>query len=188
MSSALFDVFVHEGPAAPRLDELQVFLDVDEVHVNPVNLLLPLKGVKAGLDDLVLLGFLKQCFLLLELRGVEEVDLGLFDLAHLSHSTLTPGVRRHQVATDHGCFVAISLDYDPVELLGAVEVRVVLSMLFPVKLILLLLLMHWLVELVLSAVQLDVEQLVNQVADHFSVPLLQVLWFAVTDCLGPELL
>lgn len=48
--------------------------------------------------------------------------------------------------------------------------------------------MHRLEKLVLSSIQLDIQEFINQVTDDFAVPLLQVLGFAVPNCLGSKLL
>lgn len=79
--------------------------------------MLPLDSIDVGLDDLVFLGSLEELLLLFILRRVEEIDLGLFNLALGDH----PLDELSVVASDQVRLVPICLYLNPIKLLRPIE-------------------------------------------------------------------
>ena len=172
--------------------QLDLFFDVLELFVDGFDFEAPLKRVELRLQYLVLLGLLKELLLLLLERRVEEADLGLLDprLGYLSPQVRVarPAALQYWLrAADQVPSVLLRLDLNAVNLLRALQARIVLEVVGAAGLVDLLG-EDGLVELVLSPVQLNVEQLVNDVADLFSVARLQRLGLHVARGLAPELL
>lgn len=153
--------------------QLNLFLDILELFVDGFDFEAPLKRVELRLQYLVLFGLLKEVLLLLLESRVEETDLSLFytRLCDLSAQVCIarPAVFQHGLRpTDQIPGVFLGLNLNAVDFLGALQVGVVLEVVHLAGLVHLLR-KHGLVKLVLPPVQLNVQQLVDDVADVFSV-------------------
>jgi len=188
--SALFDVFVKTSSATLSLDQFQVFLNSNQLHVHSVNLGFPFCRGESCLKDLLVFGLFKKLLLVIVRCWVEEVDLGLLNFA-LSDPAICAWAQqtftRHDLVLKAPCIVFFN--EDSVQLLRAVEVRVILQPgVCCILSVFVFLRKDRHVKLVLSAVQFNVEQLVNNMANCLTKTLSQVLRLTVLGTVSTKLL
>jgi len=164
VSAAFLNVVVKD---ASLLDQLKVFLYLNDVRVNAINFSLPFNWVEARNKNLFFLRFFKQ--LSLVLLRVKEIDLSLLD----------PGWHRFLVESSFDL-----LDEDAIELLRSFEVG---GFLISVVWVIVISWENWQLELIVPAVQLNVKQLIDDMANSLSIAHDEVLRLAVLGALGPEL-
>lgn len=176
MSATLFDVII----ATLLLDQLKVFLNAHQVHVDTIYFCLPLDRVKASFENLFLLWLFEQVFV--QVLRVEKVDLRLLNLALRCHFL---GLIFDQ--SELGVAALFDLfDEDTIEFLRPVQIDVVCSA-FVVALIVVWW-EHGFMELIVSAVQLNVQQFIDDVADCLPVARDEVFRFACFCALRSEFL
>jgi len=174
VSATLFDVII----ASPLLYQLKVFLDANQVHVDTIYLCLPFNRVKASFKNLFLLWLFKEVFV--QVLRVKKVDLRLLYLALRCHF--------FGLIFDQAEFgVAALFDFfneDAIEFLGPVQIDVVSSAF--VFAFIVVRGEHGFVELIVSAVQLNVQQFINDVANCLPVARNEVFRFACFGALCSE--
>ncbi len=170
------------------LAQLDVLFHLHQLLVDALHFSAPLHSVYLGLYDLVFLGLVIGRHLLLVQRRVKKVDFSLVDVTRLLVPVDLAGTlvfTARQMA-----LVSLSLDLNAVQLLRAVQVRVVFEQRGVVvlqKSCVFLRLKLGREKLVLAPEQLHVEQFIDQVADDFAVAEVQVLGLAVARHADPEL-
>lgn len=179
MASAFFNLFRQFATLSQA--QLNIFLDACELHVNSIKFCSPVDCVESSLDDLIVFWLFVGGFLFAVKDGVEKINFRFLNLTRLQ--ALPLGLRGRGV--HNVLFVGVLSNLDAEHLLRPVQV-------VPVKVVqvVVVLLVLWRKlrhsELVLSPEELHIQQLVNQVADHFASALHQVFGLAILGDLDAE--